>query len=40
MLNRTNLTATWQTNALSSSFGTITSAGSMRQAELAVRFSF
>jgi hypothetical protein len=40
LLNRKNLTATWQTNALSSSFGTITSAGNMRQAELAVRFSF
>ena len=40
LLNRTNLLAVWQTNALSSSFGTITSAGNMRQAELAVRFSF
>ena len=40
LLNRKNLTASWQTNALSSSFSTISSAGNMRQAELAVRFSF
>ena len=40
LLNRINLLAAWQTNALSSSFGTIASAGNMRQAELAVRFSF
>jgi hypothetical protein len=40
LLNRTNLLAAWQTNARSSSFGTITSAANMRQAELAVRFSF
>src|SRR5207237_674457 len=40
LLNRKNLTAGWQTNALSSSFGVISSAGNMRQAELAIRFSF
>jgi hypothetical protein len=40
LLNRTNLLAVWQTNALSSSFGTITSAANKRQAELAVRFLF
>jgi len=40
LLNRTNLLAAWQTNARSSSFGTITSAANKRQAELAVRFSF
>jgi len=40
LLNRTNLLAAWQTNARSSSFGTITSAANKRQAELAVRFLF
>jgi hypothetical protein len=30
----------WTTNALSSSFGAITSAANKRQAELAVRFVF
>ena len=40
LLNRTNLLAAWQTNALSSSFGIISSAANKRQAELAVRFSF
>jgi hypothetical protein len=40
LLNRTNLLAAWQTNALSSSFGTITSAANKRQAEVAVRFLF
>jgi len=40
VLNRTNLLAAWQTNARSAAFGTITSAANMRQAELAVRFSF
>src|SRR6266550_1779535 len=37
LLNRTNLLAVWTTNALSSSFGSITSAANKRQAELAVR---
>jgi len=40
LLNRTNLLAAWQTNALSSSFGVISSAANKRQAEVAVRFSF
>ncbi|PYR75507.1 MAG: hypothetical protein DMF87_20375 [Acidobacteria bacterium] len=40
LLNRTNLLATWTTNALSSSFGSITSAANKRQAELAIRFVF
>jgi hypothetical protein len=40
LLNRTNLAAAWQTNALSSSFGIISSAVSQRQAEVGVRFSF
>jgi carboxypeptidase family protein len=40
LLNRTNLLAAWQTNARSSSFGTITSAANKRQAELAIRFVF
>jgi len=40
LLNRTNLLAAWTTNARSNAFGTITSAANMRQAELAVRFSF
>jgi len=40
LLNRTNLLAAWQTNALSTAFGTITSAANKRQAELAVRFVF
>ena len=40
VLNRTNLAAAWQTNALSSSFGIISSAVSQRQAEVGVRFSF
>jgi len=40
LLNRTNLTAAWTTNALSPAFGSITSAANKRQAELAVRFVF
>ena len=40
VFNRTNLLAQWQTNALSSTFGTITSAAPKRQAELAARFTF
>jgi len=40
LLNRTNLLAAWQTNALSNSFGVISSAANKRQAELAVRFAF
>jgi hypothetical protein len=40
LLNRTNLLAAWQTNALANNFGLISSAYNKRQAELAVRFSF
>ncbi len=40
LLNRTNLTATWQTNALSPAFGSIVSAANKRQAELGIRFVF
>jgi len=40
LLNRTNLTATWTTNALSPAFGSIASAANKRQAEVAVRFVF
>ena len=40
LLNRTNLLAAWQANALSSSFGVVSSAANKRQAEVAVRFSF
>jgi hypothetical protein len=40
LFNRKNLTAAWQTNARSSSFGIISSASNMRQAELAIRFVF
>jgi carboxypeptidase family protein len=40
LLNRTNLLAAWQANALSTAFGTSVSAANMRQAEVAVRFSF
>jgi hypothetical protein len=43
VFNRTNLTpgaAGWQTNALSASFGTLTSALNKRQAELGIRFVF
>jgi hypothetical protein len=40
LLNRKNLLAAWQANALSSSFGIISSAANARQAEVAVRFSF
>ena len=40
LLNRTNLLAAWQTNALSSSFGVISSAANKRQAELAIRYAF
>ena len=40
VFNRTNLLAQWQTNALSSTFGTVSSAAPKRQAELAARFTF
>ena len=40
LLNRNNLLAAWTTNALSNAFGTIAQAANMRQAEVAVRFSF
>jgi hypothetical protein len=40
LLNRTNLLAAWQTNALSPAFGTIPSAANKRQAEVALRFTF
>ncbi len=40
LLNRTNLLALWPTNARSPKFGVVESAGSMRQAEVALRFTF
>lgn len=40
VLNRTNLLQAWTTNALSPAFGTSVSASNMRQAEVAVRFTF
>jgi carboxypeptidase family protein len=40
LLNRTNLLPAWNTNALSTVFGTTTSASNMRQAEVAVRFAW
>ena len=40
LFNRTNILAAWQTNALSSAFGTSVSAAPMRQAEIAARFTF
>jgi len=40
VLNRKNLVAAWTTNALSPAFGTSVSAAPMRQAEVAVRFTF
>ena len=40
LLNRTNLTGNWQTNARSPKFGVVESAGPMRQAEIAARFTF
>jgi hypothetical protein len=40
LLNRKNLLAAWTTNSLSNVFGTSSSAGPMRQAELAVRFAW
>ncbi|HTI43909.1 MAG TPA: carboxypeptidase regulatory-like domain-containing protein [Vicinamibacterales bacterium] len=39
-LNRKNIVGAWQTNALSSAFGTSVSAFAMRQAEIAARFTF
>jgi len=38
--NRKNILAAWTTNARSAAFGTSTSAGPMRQAEIAVRFTY
>jgi hypothetical protein len=40
LMNRKNLLAAWQTNALSPAFGAIPSAANMRQAEVAVRFTY
>ena len=40
VLNRKNIVAAWTTNALSPAFGTSVSAAPMRQAEVAVRFTF
>ena len=40
LMNRKNLLAAWQTNALSPAFGAIPSAANMRQAEVAARFTF
>jgi Carboxypeptidase regulatory-like domain len=40
LTNRKNLLAAWQQNALSPAFGISSSAANMRQAEVAVRFTF
>src|SRR6185503_10667990 len=40
LLNRTNILNAWTTNALSPAFGTSVSASNMRQAEIAVRFTY
>jgi hypothetical protein len=40
VFNRKNLVAAWTTNALSPAFGTSVSASNMRQAEIAVRFTY
>jgi hypothetical protein len=40
LFNRKNILGAWTTNALSPAFGTSTSAGPMRQAEIAARFTF
>jgi hypothetical protein len=40
VFNRKNLVSAWTTNALSPAFGTSVSAAPMRQAEVAVRFTF
>ncbi|PYR82138.1 MAG: hypothetical protein DMF87_02735, partial [Acidobacteria bacterium] len=40
VLNRKNIVAAWTTNALSPAFGTSVSASNMRQAEIAVRFTY
>jgi hypothetical protein len=40
ILNRKNIVGAWQTNALSPAFGTSVSAFAMRQAEIAVRFTY
>ena len=40
LFNRTNILGQWTTNARSAAFGTSTSAGPMRQAEIALRFTF
>src|SRR5262245_460251 len=40
VLNRKNIVGLWTTNALSPAFGTSVSAAPMRQAEIAVRFTF
>ena len=40
LLNRKNLLPAWTTNALSSAFGTITSASNLRQAEIAIRYAW
>ena len=40
LMNRKNLLAAWQQNALSPAFGISSSAANMRQAEVGVRFTF
>jgi hypothetical protein len=40
VFNRTNIVPAWTTNALSPAFGTSVSAAAMRQAEIALRFTY
>jgi hypothetical protein len=40
VLNRKNIVAAWTANALSPAFGTSVSAAAMRQAEIAIRFTY
>jgi carboxypeptidase family protein len=40
VMNRKNIVAAWTTNALSPAFGTSVSAAAMRQAEVAIRFTY
>jgi hypothetical protein len=40
VMNRKNILGAWTTNALSPAFGTSVSAGAMRQAEVALRFTY
>jgi len=40
VMNRTNIIAAWTTNVRSPAFGTSVSAAPMRQAEVALRFTY